>query len=529
MSSQPSVDCLLEIDANTFQNAVLRFINSLYLHESLINELNVFPVPDGDTGTNSLLTFAGLTRTTQWPVHSLHSAANFVALSAADQARGNSGVILSEYFRGIAQTVGRSATSAQWMSALQRAAIMSRDCVAQPREGTMLTVAHEVAHVEANNQLSKYLEQVSECARNAVQQSTDLLPELQVAGVVDAGALVLSLFHDAMFEQVSGIEMPALTIATPPCTPDEVAYSGPAYEVMFLIDPFNSTIQDVRDYVSGMGDSVVIAGSANPFHVHVHTDQPSEVINHVASLGRAYRVSVNDLLGKRIGDNPNHTLRDETRAVVICQGRLMAEFLAEQGFIPVEVMPRSKPSTRDIREAIIQAGAQRVIVLPSDLDSLPTAELASREMRAIGLEVEVIPSESIVQSLAVVSVLDPDATVEEQSKYLLQVVQAVAYGAVTVAERDALTPAGPCTRGDILGLVHGRVVSVFPSEKSDDAGHRVIQEMLKHNPFAEVITIVIGANGDQHFCDVVKATYPDIDVMMISGGQLFWPYTIGVE
>ena len=507
---------------------MLRFIVSLQAHESMINDLNVFPVPDGDTGTNSLLSVLDLLKPQGWPTHSLHSATQFVALSIADQARGNSGVILAEYFRGLAEALEATATSQQWHRALTQANIMARACVAQPQEGTILTVARDVAQVVPQELLADYLSEVSKQGRVAVQESTDLLPALQAAGVVDAGALVLSLFHDAMFEQVSGTEMPDLTIATPPCILDSIEYSGPSHEVMFLID-VNESPSHLREELTHFGESLVIAGSANPYHVHIHCNQPTELLSHISTLGHTYRVSVTSLLDKKQSQFPSHTLADCTRAVVLCQGPAMRSFLREQGVFPVEVMPRTKPSTRDIREAILLTGAQRVVVFPSDVDSLATAHLASRETRALGLEVEVIPTASIVQSLAGVSVIDPDVTVEEQRDHLEHVVESVFFGSVTVAQRDAVTPAGTCTRGDYLGLVQGIVVTVTKTGSADDVGHRVIQELLKANPRTEIITVVVGSDGDTHFCDVVQASYPDIEVVVIPGGQMFWPYIIGVE
>ena len=529
MSSQSVAQLPTHIDAHLFHLGLLRFIGHVQTHEALINDLNVFPVPDGDTGTNSLLTIAHLAARKSWPEHSLRTFTHSVALACADQARGNSGVILAEYFRGMAAVATQSATSHEWRSVLQSAAQTARRCVADPREGTILSVADAVAAVIPTDDLADYLARLALTARQSVQATTDQLEELQAAGVVDAGAFVLSLFHDAMVEQVTGLEMPPLPVVHQACAVDQAHYSGPEFELMFMIDMAPSDLDRIRDYLVSVGDSVTTAGAHSPFHIHAHVNHPHDVVDHVMTFGRAFRISLSSLTHTNSQRHESELLVDETRAVVICHGAHMATELRTNGVTPVQVMPRSKPSTRDIRDAIVDTRAQRVVVFPSDPDCVATARMASQEARALGLEVDVVPTNSIVQSLAALSVLDGEATVDEQREYLCDVVDGIAYGAVTFAERDATTPVGDCHVGDVLGLVNGRVAFVSGPTDVESAGHHVINELLKLRPLAETFTVVIGAQGSSHFVDVVRSAYPDIEVTSLQGGQLLWPYLIGVE
>ena len=270
--------------------AFTRFVKHLEAHEAQINDLNVFPVPDGDTGTNSLLTAqAGLNSISDAAHSDLGWVVATFAAGCAMGARGNSGVILSEYMRGLSEGLPSVATPEQWASALSNASEAAFSAVSDPKKGTMLTVARKVTKVEPKDSLKKFAKKVDKKARKAVLKTTEQMPELAAAGVVDSGAFMLSLFHDAVFEEVSDTEMPELVLAARTCDVSGSSYVGPAFEVMFLFEGTDDEMAAVRADLSSMGESFAATGIASPWNVHVHVDDPSTAIAHAMRHGRGPR------------------------------------------------------------------------------------------------------------------------------------------------------------------------------------------------------------------------------------------------
>jgi len=517
------------LDARSYLQVIRRYVTHLAEHESLLNDLNVFPVPDGDTGTNALLTVDQCAQLSVAPESSLHQFAQEVAKVAGNQARGNSGVILSEYLRGLSEALVDQATSTQWQVSFGQAAEVARSAVSHPRIGTILTVADQVALVPSQDfTLTEYFMQISQCARVAVQETINQMPELLAAGVVDAGALALSLFFDALAAQTSGEEMPALELDVRTCALDQVQYDGPSHEVMYRFEGSASVVAALRLSLDGLGDSVTVSGQHPPYLVHVHVDDPDEAVRAGMLLGRVQRITVARLIPEvdlPQADSPAQS--DGLGVVVVCHGAPMAKVLATLGVQPVVALPRSEPATWEIRDAIVRTGAAQVIILPSDPDSFGSAQLAARDAAQLGIETRVIPTASIVQSLAACSVLDPQAVMADAVSELTTVVAQVRHGAVTMADRAAQTAAGLCQQGDVLGLVDGQVR--FISSDGDLVGMltKVVADLMFDS--AERVIVVEGRGEHSEYASVLEQAHPVLDVEVIKGGQMLWPYIVGVE
>ena len=438
-----------ELDAQGYLKVMGRFVTHLAEHESLLNDLNVFPVPDGDTGTNALLTVEKCAQLALAPSVTLNQCARDVAQMAGNQARGNSGVILSEYLRGLSHSLDNRATSTQWQQAFSEAAQVARSAVSHPRTGTILTVADQVAAVSINDaNLADYFLEVSRCARDAVQETINQMPELLAAGVVDAGALALSLFFDALAAEISGEEMPALELDMRTCALDQVHYEGPSHEVMYRFDGSSNAVAALRVSLDGLGDSVTVSGQHPPYLVHVHVDDPDEAVRAGMLLGRVQRITVARLVDDADITNAIPPVQsDRLGVVVVCHGAPMAKVLEALGAQPVVALPRSEPATWEIRDAIMRTGAARVVILPSDPDSFGSAQLAARDAAELGIEAQVVPTPSLVQSLAACSVLDSQSAMADAVSELTAVVAQVRHGAVTMADRAAQTAVGPCHQG----------------------------------------------------------------------------------
>ena len=282
------------IDAPTFRRIIRRFYGLLQANEQLLNDLNVFPVPDGDTGTNTVLTVQAGLQVLDKGRSDLSVVATALAKELGMGARGNSGVILAEYLNGFAERSEPTMSAPQWHVALQSAAALAGEAVSVPREGTMLTIAHVASQQLPTEDFANYAVSIATDVRNAVKDTTEQLAELAAAGVVDSGALALSYFHEAVANELSGREMPEIELAQRTCDVSALEYHGPSHEVMFL---FEGDADSLREELAVIGESVTVTGRTSPYNVHVHVDHPGEALSEAMRHGRAFRISITQLIG----------------------------------------------------------------------------------------------------------------------------------------------------------------------------------------------------------------------------------------
>jgi dihydroxyacetone kinase-like predicted kinase len=256
------------------------FLDLLAQNEQLLNDINVYPVPDSDTGSNTLQTLKeGLSNTSD-QITGLGEYATALATGAAKSAMGNSGVILAQYLQGLAQGLSQIETPDQclpseWQQALQQAATVAREAVLTPAEGTMLTIADAAANAAAQSDFKKYYQAVQIEVRAAVIETQNLLPELVAAEVVDAGALALSFFHDSFALSV-GVTVSPMQINSR--KPVATSYSGPAFELMFSVICSQVIKDEIKSKIVGLGESIAISGAEPNFNFHIHTNEPDKVI-----------------------------------------------------------------------------------------------------------------------------------------------------------------------------------------------------------------------------------------------------------
>lgn len=285
------------IEADQFHLAIAKFQELLTQNEQLLNDLNVFPVPDSDTGSNALHTLvAGLANVTS-ETSALAQYASALAIGSAKSAMGNSGVILAQYLQGLAQGLANTAksnqcTPSEWQQALLRAAAVAREAVLTPAEGTMLTIADAAAKVVAESDFQTYYRQIQQAVRSAVIETQNLLPELEAAEVVDAGALALSFFHDS-FAISFGVTIDPLVVS--PRKSGASNYSGPAFELMFSVVCPESTKSEIETKISKLGESISISGAEPNFNFHIHTDEPHLVIQSCEDQAEITNIRISEL------------------------------------------------------------------------------------------------------------------------------------------------------------------------------------------------------------------------------------------
>lgn len=515
-----------------------------------IDALNVYPVPDGDTGTNLFLTFeAARQAIVDAEPESLVSALTVFARGALLGARGNSGVILSQLLRAGADQLMRGnplEPGRLLADTLVLAADASYAAVAKPVEGTMLTVARAAATAASEAaaeapddlaaQMGFVIRAAAAAARDALERTPDQLEVLRLAGVVDAGGRGLCVIFDAAEEALTGRRPPVPTSRRHPALPvphavdpgADLSADGPAYEVMYLLDADDAQIGPLRDTLGGLGDSLVVVGGDGLWNVHVHVDDVGAAIEAGIEAGRPYRVRVTHF-AEQVRAAAGRRADGSRGLVAVAAGNGLAALFADAGAEVVPGGPGRRCSTGEILVAVRATGSAEVVVLPNDPDTLAVAEAAAQAARDEGIRVAVIPTRAQVQGLAAIAVHESGRSFDEDVVHMTSAAGHARHGAVTVAARDAMTMAGPCRLGDALGVVEGDF-AIVGTELAATAVE-VVERLLAGG--GEMVTLVSGADPDPALADAVRGhverTHSGVDVVVYDGGQERYPLLIGVE
>jgi DAK2 domain fusion protein YloV len=513
-----------------------------------LDALNVFPVPDGDTGTNMFLTFEGahtdlvalVQEQPELPLGEVVTAYNRSLLFAA---RGNSGVITSELFgamvRRLVEPTGEQLPVAL-ASAMTAATEAGYAAVGDPVEGTILSVARaasdaaQVAAQRSDATLVRVLRAAAGAAREALERTPDQLALLHNAGVVDAGGQGLCVVLDAIDTALTGkrkVSGPVAKRPLPvPMPADDLTEDGPAYEVMYLLDAPDDGIPGLKQRLHPLGDSLVVVGGDGVWNVHVHVDDVGAAIEAGIEAGRPYRVRVThfaeQIAAKSVSRKPERRGR---RIVVVAFGDGLAKVFRESGAQVVMARADVRPSTQALYEALVGTGAAEVILMPNDRKTTAAAEAAAqRAQEGSDLRVAVIPTNAQVQGLAALAVHEQGRTFDQDLVEMTAAGRHARSGAITVADKQAITMAGPCEPGDILGVVEGDFSIVGADQFTVAMG--VLDKMIGGG--GELVTIVAGAgSGDlsKRCADYVSSTYHHVDVVEYDGGQERYPLLFGVE
>ncbi|MDN3264417.1 DAK2 domain-containing protein [Streptomyces sp. CSDS2] len=536
-----------------------------------IDAINVYPVADGDTGTNLYLTlesaataveavFAGYETGRAEP--SLGDAARAMAHGALIGARGNSGTILAQLLRGMAQVLaGAGETSAAARAdgpalrlALRRAADSARQAVAHPVEGTVLTVASAAADAaeEAGDDCRTVARAAYEGARAALAATPDQLGVLRRAGVVDAGGRGLVSVLGALVEAVTGeaVREPAGSAGSvsgagpaesvgrgtePACQgepgDDRGEAGGPAFEVIYLLEADDAAVARLRARLDALGDSLVVVGGDGLWNVHVHVDDAGAAVEAGVEAGRPYRIRIT-----HFGPGEPHPGRERPsgapaqRAVVaVVPGEGLAGLYGEAGATTVLARPGEPPASGELVQALRRAHAHEVVLLPNDAELRHTAGAAAEQARTEGIRVALIPTRSAVQGIAALAVHEPRRRFDEDVVQMTAAAGATRYAEVVVAERQSWTTAGICQAGDVLGLIDGDV-AVIGTDVTATA-RTVLDRMLQSG--GELVTLVVGDEAPEtvaaHLEARVRESYLAVDTVVYRGGRQGALLLIGVE
>ncbi|RBY96671.1 dihydroxyacetone kinase [Blastococcus sp. TF02-8] len=503
-----------------------------------LDELNVFPVPDGDTGSNLLHTAEGALAALDaagpgeptWAV---------VARGAVLAARGNSGTILAQLLRGLGdQLAGQPpADGPAFAMALQKAAEGAYAAVADPEEGTFLTVARAsgeaaVSAVDRGDDgLPDVVTAAADGARAALERTPGQLAALRDAGVVDAGGAGLCLVLDALVRTVTGVE-PVRAALAPPTHHHRHEHAphqpppGPGSEVQYLLaDTDEAAVERLQRRLAELGDSLVVVGVETPtgreWNVHVHVSDVGAAIEAGVEAGRPHRISVTPLAPVRVP----HPVPGQRAVVAVVHSDGVAELFAAEG---VRVVRAGRTVTEDdLLDEIVASGAEEVAVLPNDPELLPVASRAATRAREAGREIGVVPTRSPVQGLAAVAVTDPERRFGDDVIAMAEAAAATRWAEVTVADQEALTSAGRCRPGDVLGSAEGDVLVIGADPV--DVARDLLDRLLSAG--GEMATLVVGPDEElgAAVCAHLSAVHPTVEVVRYGGGPASLPLQIGVE
>ena len=552
--------------ADDIRRTVVTFRDAMRAHAQGINRLNVYPVPDGDTGTNMARTLDAVVAELDGAGTEMEATCRAISHGSLMGARGNSGVILSQILRGFVGNITEAreprVNATRVAESLKKASAAAYEAVLKPIEGTILTVVRESADAAAvavsnGATLSAMLRAARDAGRDALARTPDMLPVLKDAGVVDAGGAGFLLLLDSAIHVVDGEPMPE---------PDESA--GPSadqlgavalrhhddgstdvselrYEVMFFLDLDDAKANDFKQAWGRIGDSIVVVGGDGIYNCHIHTNDIGAAIEAPLALGgRPRQIRVTDLFEEvaeehaareaEIGGAASHrppasVLPPVTCAVVaVASGDGLAELFGQLGVHGVVSGGQTlNPSTAELLAAVEHMNAGQVIILPNNKNIIPVAgqidELSTKDVR-------VVPTASMPEALAALVTYDPEASAETNARNMTAAAGAMTTGEVTQAVRDTSTDAGAVTTGDWIGIVRGDgIVSIAGSLVS--ASTQLLDHIIDDS--GELLTVVTGADATASHTDQIVAwvseNRPAVSVEVHRGGQPLYPYLFGVE
>ncbi len=557
------------MDGALFQQMIVSGANRLKKHVEQVNALNVFPVPDGDTGTNMNLSFqSGAEELKKSSSSHIGQAASALSRGVLMGARGNSGVILSQLFRGFSVAVKekQEINAREFSDALAGGVETAYKAVMKPVEGTILTVAREAAEAakkaaKQSNDLVEVMDRTLEAARHSLKKTPELLAILKEVGVVDSGGQGLVYIYEGFLSALKGeevveefardnqdreslsdlaeqvhaqtkLEMNAEDIEYGYCTEFMIRLGD---RPTAAEEPFEEN--HFRRLMEEWGDSLLVVSDDELVKVHIHAEHPGEVLNIAQKYGSLQRIKIENMRQQfeTIVETrqPGQTVKRAGEAVspygiiAIAAGDGIADIFKSLGVDTiVEGGQTMNPSTEDILKVAQKLDAETIIILPNNSNIVMAAEQAGKLLEK---PVLVIPSKTIPQGISAMLAYKADVTPDENKKSMTEALQLVKSGQVTHAVRDTKMDNLEIREGDFIGISEGMIRSA--SSDLNDTTRRLLQEMVDEDD--EVLTVITGEDADpghvRELMDWISSEFPEIEAEEQYGGQPLYPYIISIE
>ncbi|MFS0574265.1 DAK2 domain-containing protein [Sporosarcina sp. 179-K 3D1 HS] len=550
------------IDGLKFAEMVEMGAHHLYQNADYVDSLNVFPVPDGDTGTNMNLSMSsGAKETKENAVPHIGQTAQALSKGLLMGARGNSGVILSQLFRGFGKAIEGEATvdSVKFADALQYGVETAYKAVMKPVEGTILTVAkdaarHAVEVAGTTEDVVAVMEAVIQEAKASLDRTPDLLPVLKEVGVVDSGGQGLVYVYEGFLACLKGEALPAKTSIQSMedlvnaehhrsvqgfMNTEDIVY-GYCTEFMVKFEdaklqdnPFDETV--FRQALSEYGDSLLVISDEEVAKVHIHTEEPGDALNYGQNFGSLIKIKIENMREQHseiVGENHSASLPAKVEqhpyaVVTVAMGSGISELLKSVGASAViEGGQTMNPSTEDIVKAIKDVGAERVLILPNNKNIIMAAEQAAE---VAGIEAAVVPTRSVPQGLAAILAFNPEVEVSANASAMTEAASAVKTGQVTYAVRDTSIDGVEIKKDHFMGISESKIVTSAPSV--DEVMKTLLASMIDEDD--EIVTIIYGEDISEEDAETIgeyiEKTYDQVEVELYAGKQPLYPYIISVE
>lgn len=519
---------------------------ALKAHRDEVNRLNVFPVPDGDTGTNMSLTMESvMTEVTKLgDIASLADICHAVTHSSLMGARGNSGVILSQILRGLCEPLAcaERVDAALVSACLDRAVSVAFQAVRRPVEGTILTVLRDAAGAarpaaEQGGGIAAVLEAAVDEAYASVKRTPDLLPVLKEAGVVDAGGYGLAILMEGFASVLEGKSLREFDVSVAKAV--ATASTGPEddwddqeylYCTEFLLFGGGLDRNSIEDFMVSIGGSQLVVGSSDELKIHVHTDDPSKALAFALGLGEVADVHVHNM--RRQTEARSAELRAQAASnkplgfVAVAAGTGLAEILKSLGVDEIVSGGQTmNPSTAELLEAIERVPAQSVIVLPNNRNIVLAA---NQTIGIAGKPVAVVPTTSVPQAFSALLAADPAASLEDNLAMMTKAADTVRTGEITTAIKDSKGKAGPIAAGQLIGIVDHEI-EVIGADVTDVAAR--LLDLIAED--GETVTLLAGEDLDDatlaRIASDMAAAHPDLEIETHRGEQPLYPLIMAVE
>lgn len=548
------------INGIQFADMVQMGAHHLFQNADYVDALNVFPVPDGDTGTNMNLSMTSGAKETAAHTHEhIGKTAQALSKGLLMGARGNSGVILSQLFRGFGKSIEQLdvLNAKQFADALNYGVETAYKAVMKPVEGTILTVAKDSARkaVEVSedvDDICELMEAIVDEAKKSLDRTPDLLPVLKEVGVVDSGGQGLVFVYEGFLASLKGEALPSKTVGS---SMDDLVSAehhmnvqgfmdtadiefGFCTEFMVRFEEGKKSFDETafRNDLSEYGDSLLVISDDEIAKIHIHSETPGEVLTYGQQYGDLIKIKIENMRQQHteiVGEGYSTeaaTKKTEVHPyaiVTVAMGTGVSELLKSLGASAViEGGQTMNPSTEDIVKAVQAVGAERVLILPNNKNIVMAAEQAAE---ILGIEAAVVPTKTIPQGMAAILAFNPQATVEENKNNMTEAYAHVKTGQVTFAVRDTSIDGVEIKKDDFMALAEGKIVLSKPSLK--EVTTSLINSLMDEE--SEIVTVIYGedvsAEDANEFAAFIEAQYKDIEVEVYNGKQPLYPYILSIE
>ncbi|MED3512906.1 DAK2 domain-containing protein [Bacillus subtilis] len=548
------------LNGRTFAEMILAGAQNLSQNASAVDALNVFPVPDGDTGTNMNLSMtSGAREVEQMDTDDIGKVGSALSKGLLMGARGNSGVILSQLFRGFSKNIEtkKEINALEFAAALQAGVDMAYKAVMKPVEGTILTVAKDAAKkamilAEKETDITALMTAVTEEAEASLNRTPELLPVLKEVGVVDSGGKGLLCVYEGFLASLKGETVPQKAVL--PSLDDMVSAEhhksaqsmmntediefGFCTEVMVRLDQTKREFDEgtFRQDLSQFGDSLLVIADESLAKVHIHAEEPGNVLNYAQHYGELIKIKIENMREQHTSiisqeskpaDNETPPAKQPYGIVTVAMGEGISDLFKSIGAsVVIEGGQTMNPSTEDIVDAVKSVNADTVFILPNNSNIIMAANQAAS---VVDEKVFVIPAKTVPQGMSALLAFNPDQEAEANEANMLSAIQQVKSGQVTFSVRDTHIDGKDIKKGDFMGILNGTIIGT--SENQLSAAKMLLSEMIGEDD--EIVTILYGEDASQEEAEQLEAflseKYEEIEVEIHNGKQPLYSYIVSAE